>query len=105
MNDTNPVDLTIFTTLRWLYTQWYEGKLWGKGSSNKVFFTVGVSLPEVAWGDNVFQNYYLFNEEGKYVLTTNKQKVRVEVWKDNYSSLTEKQQKFILDFISKIFNV
>lgn len=70
-----------------------------------MFFTVGVSLPEVAWGDNVFQNYYLFNEEGKYVLTTNKQKIKVEVWKDNYSSLNGKQQKFILDFISKIFNV
>lgn len=105
MNDTNPIDLTIFTTLRWLYAQWYEGKLWGKGSSNKVFFTIGVSLPEVAWGDNVFQNYYLFNEEGNYVLTTSKQKIKVPVWKDNYSSLNEKQQKFILDFISKIFNV
>lgn len=105
MENINPIDQTIFITMRWLYAQWYEGKLWGKGSSNKVFFTVGVSLPEVAGGDNVFQNYYLFNEDGQYILTTNKQKIKVAIWKDNYSELTEKQQKFILDFISKIFNV
>ena len=105
MGELNPINQTIFITLRWLYAQWYEGKLWGKGSSNKVFFTVGVSLPEAKGGEKVFQNYNIFNEDGQYVLTTSKQKIKVPVWKDNYSELTEKQQKFILDFISKIFNV
>lgn len=69
-----------------------------------MFFTSGVSLSEVQGGDKVFQNYAIFNEEGNYILTTTKQKVRVTIKPDNYSELSEKEQRLILDFISKVFN-